>query len=149
MGNLTLKLDDDDDQATYLQDRFIADAEDLRTASYKAFTLFGATKESADAFIHQIFPKHVENLERQLVDGGGDYFGGSSSLSIADVAVYDAMVTFGTQLIAGIPDVENPCGPALTAWIERVESNEGIANYWKSDQFADIAMKFDKSILGY
>ena len=121
MGNLTLKLkDDDDDQAAYLQDTFIADAYNLRMASYKAFLFFGARKESADAFIKEVFRKHVENLERQLVDGGGDYFGGSSTLSVTDVAVYDAMVTFGTQLIAGIPDVENPCGPALKAWIERV-----------------------------
>ena len=70
---------------------------------------FCAKKESTDAFIKDVFPKHVENLERVLVDGGGHYFSGSSRLSVADVAVYDAMVFSGTKLIAGIPDVENPC----------------------------------------
>jgi len=52
-------------------------------------------------------------------------------------------------LIDGIDGVENPCGPALKAWIERVESNEGIATYLASDQFQNLAMKPSKAALGY
>mmetsp|Transcript_18178 Transcript_18178/g.37817 ORF Transcript_18178/g.37817 Transcript_18178/m.37817 type:complete len:242 (-) Transcript_18178:395-1120(-) len=153
MGGLKLTLadddDDDDDQALYLQDKLIADAEDLRSASYKAFAIFGASREATDKFVKNEFPRHVDNLERQLVALGGDYFGGSSTLSIADVTLYDAIVFFGTRLIDGVEGLENPCGPALKAWIERVESNENIANYLKSDQFKALVFVPDKSTIGY
>lgn len=147
MGGLELTLDDADD-AAYLQDKLIADADDLRTASYRAFKMFGASDGAVQKFVKEVLPKHVDNLERQFVAAGGDYFGGSSTLSIADVALYDAIVFFGTRLIDGAEGVDNPCGPALTKWIERVESNEKIAAYLASEQFKAVAMVFDKSALG-
>eukprot|EP00536_Pseudo-nitzschia_multiseries_P004942 jgi/Psemu1/302991/fgenesh1_kg.88_\ len=148
MGGLTLTLDDED-QAAYLQDKLIADADDLRSASYRAFKMFGASNEASENFAKVIFPKHIDNLERQLVALGGDYFGGSSKLSVADIALYDAIVFFGTRLIDGAEGIENPCGPALTAWIKRVESNEGIANYLEGDQFKAVAVVPDKTAIGF
>lgn len=148
LAGINLSLDDAD-QAEYQQDKLIADADDLRSASYKAFVMFGAKKEAAEKFIHEVFPKHVDNLERQLVAMGGDYFGGSSKLSTADVALYDAIVFFGNRLIEGIEGIESPCGPALQSWIKRVESNEGIAKYLESEQFKALAFVPDKTAIGY
>merc|ERR1712008_651833 len=110
-----------------------------RTQSYKSFVIFGAVKEAAEKYAKQVLPKHVDNLERQLVEAGGDYWGGSSTISLADVAIYDAVVAFGLNLIKGADGVENPCGPALTKWIERVESNERIKAYHEGEQFKKIA----------
>lgn len=148
MAGITMKLDDAD-QAEYLQDKLIADADDLRSAAYKGFVVFGAKQEAADKYVREVFPKHIDNLERHLVALGGDYFGGSSQLSTADVALYDAIVFFGTRLIEGIDGVENPCGPALKAWIKRVESNEGIAKYLASERFQNLAFKPSKAALGH
>jgi len=150
MGNLkmTLKDDPDGDQALYLTDKAIADAEDLRAASYKGWVIFGASQEAADKFAMGVFPKHVKNLERQLVEAGGDFFCGSSTLSLADVALYDAIVWYGKKLISGAEGIEDPCGPAMNAWIERVESSEGIKAYLESDQFKNLAMKPSKSVIG-
>lgn len=151
MGDLkmTLPEDEDGDQAAYLTDRAISDADDLRSAGYKGFVNFGASKEAAEKYATQVLPKHIDNLERQFVAAGGDYWGGSSTLSVADVTVYEAVVFFGLRLIDGAKGVENPCGPALQAWIDRVESNDRIKAYLESDQFQNIPMKFTKTALGY
>ncbi len=151
LGNLkmTLESDEDGDNVAYLTDRAIADADDLRTASYTSFVFFKASQEKSDNFAKVVFPKHVKSLENQFVSAGGDYWGGSSTISLADVTLYDAIVFFGLRIIDGIEGIENPCGPALTAWIERIESNKGIKAYLESDRFKNIAMKPDKSALGY
>jgi len=154
MGDLTMTLRQDDDpdgdQASYLTDRAIADAEDLRTASYRAFVIFGSSQDKADAYAKEVFPKHVKNLEKQLVDAKGDFFGGSSTLSLADATLYDAIVFFGRNIISGIEGVEDPTqSPAIKAWIERVESNPRIKAYLESDQFKNIQMKFNKAVLGH
>jgi len=151
MGDLkmTLQTDEDGEQAAYLTDRAISDADDLRTAGYKSFVTFGASKEAGVKYATQVLPKHIDNLERQFVAAGGDYWGGSSTLSVADVTVYEAVAFFGLRLIDGAKGVENPCGPALKAWIERVESNDRIKAYLESDQFKNIPMKFTKEALGY
>jgi len=146
---MTLKNDEDGDQEAYLTDRAIADADDLRSQAYKAFVIWGASQESADKFAKEILPKHIENLERQLVNAGGDFWGGSSTMSIADATLYDAIVFFGVRLIDGAKDIANPCGPALKAWISRVESNERIKAYLESDKFKNLSFKASKSALGY
>ncbi len=146
---MTLQDDEDGDQEAYLTDRAIADADDLRTQAYKGYVIFGASQEKADTYAKEVLPKHIKNLENQFVSAGGDYWGGSSTISLADVTLYDAIVFFGVNLIDGIEAIENPCGPALKAWIERVGSNERIKAYLESDQFKSIYMKPNKSALGY
>jgi len=145
---MTLQDDEDGDQEAYLTDRAIADADDLRTQGYKGFVVFGASQENADQYAKEILPKHIKNLENQFVSAGGDYWGGSSTISLADVTLYDAIVFFGKNLIDGAEGIENPIGPDLKAWIERVGSNERIKAYLESDEFKDI-FKPDKSALGY
>lgn len=151
MGDLKMTLADDadGDKAEYLTDRAIADADDLRSASYKAFVIFGASKDKANSFAKEILPKHVKNMENQFVSAGGDYWGGSSTISLADVAVYDAIVFFGHRLIDGAEGIESPIGPALKAWIERVESNDRIKAYLAGGQFQALYMKAGKEALGY
>ena len=150
MGDLTMTLAKDDaDLVAYLTDRAIADADDLRTAAYRGIPMFGNTVEARDKYVNGVFPKHVAAFENQFVTAGGDYWGGSSTLSLADVTVYEAIVFFGTRLFAGVEGIENPCGPALKAWIERVESNERIKAYLEGEQFKNVAMKFDKTVMGY
>jgi len=146
---MTLENDSNGDQEAYLTDRAIADAEDLRSQAYKGYVMFGASQEAADKYAKKILPKHIDNLERQLVNAGGDYWGGSSTLSLADAAMYDAIVFFGVRLIDGAEGIENPCGPALKSWIARVESNERIKAYLESDKFKNLSFKPDKSALGY
>ena len=146
---MTLENDPDGDQEAYLTDRAIADADDLRSQAYKGFVLFGAKQETADKYAKVVLPKHIDNLERQFVNAGGDYWGGSSTLSLADTTLYDAIKFFGLKLIDGAEEIENPCGPALKAWIQRVESNERIKAYLESDQFKELSFKASKSALGY
>lgn len=139
MGNL-LPADND---GLYLTDKLIEDAESLRMESYKCFIPWGATQESADAFIATVLPLHFGNLERQLKLLGGGYFIGDS-LTLADVACYDAVVNFGSNREPTALDAF----PDLKAWKERVESNnEGIKKYLASDAYAGL-MNFGPETLG-
>lgn len=151
MGDLKMTLTDDSDgdREAYLTDRAIADADDLRKAGYGGFVWLGATKEVADKYAKVVLPKHVKNLENQLVSAGGDYFGGSSTLSIADVTLYEAIVFFGLNIIAGAEGIEDPCGPAMKAWIDRVGSDPRIKAYLEGDQYKKILGRFNKSSIGY
>lgn len=136
-GGLMPSSDDD----LYMVDKLLADAEDLRQEAYKSFPMFGASKESMEKFKADAFPKHASNLERQL--GGNDFFIGSE-LTVADVAVYDAIVNFGT---ARMKEDALEKLPALKKWVKRVEENEGIAAYLASDQWKNVEFKFDQSTL--
>lgn len=153
MGDLhmTIANDADGDKAAYFLDRAIADAEDLRTSSYGAMNMFGATKEKTDNFVHHKLPETIACLEKQLVAEGGDYFGGSSTISLADIALYDAVVSFGCNLVKGAEGLKDPCAgaAAMSAWTKRVGSNERLVAYFESDQYKTIGMKFDKSVIGY
>lgn len=148
MGGLAMKPTDESVDAEYLTDKLLADAEDIRKESYKAWKMMGASAAASEKFAKTVLGKHIKNLEAQLVALGGDYFGGSSVLSIADVCLYDAIVFFGTKMIEDVEGIEDPCGEALKAWIERVESNEGIKKYLASEQFAAIQMKPSKAMIG-
>jgi glutathione S-transferase len=150
MGDLTMTLAKDDaDLVAYLTDRAIADADDLRTAAYRGIPMFGNTLEARDKYVAVIFPKHITAFEKQLVTAGGDYFGGSSTMSLADVTIYDAIAFYGTKLLVGAEGIENPCGPVLKAWMDRVESNDRIKAYLEGAQYQKIAMKPHKSAMGY
>ena len=131
-----------DESSLYLVDKFLADAGDLRSEAYKSFVPFGATQEAADRFIESVLPLHLGNLERQLKDSTGDFFIGDS-LTIADIACYDAVVNFGSNRVIGALDKFD----TLKAWVDRVESNEGVKKYLASESFAGI-MKFGPATLG-
>ena len=126
----------------YMVDKLIADAEDLRSEAYKSFVPWGATREMADAFINEVLPLHLGNLERQLKNSTGDYFVGNS-LTIADISVYDVCTNFGANRVPGALNEF----PALKAWVDKVESNEGIKKYLASDSYAGL-MKFGPETLG-
>eukprot|EP00579_Thalassiosira_antarctica_P001058 CAMPEP_0201874906 /NCGR_PEP_ID=MMETSP0902-20130614/7024_1 /ASSEMBLY_ACC=CAM_ASM_000551 /TAXON_ID=420261 /ORGANISM="Thalassiosira antarctica, Strain CCMP982" /LENGTH=220 /DNA_ID=CAMNT_0048401851 /DNA_START=52 /DNA_END=714 /DNA_ORIENTATION=+ len=139
MGNLTPK----DDDGLYVTDKLIEDAESLRMESYKCFITWGAPQANADAFIETILPLHLGNLERQLKESSGGYFLGDS-LTLADVACYDAVVNFGSNRVPLALDAF----PELKAWRGRVESgNEGIKKYLASDAYSGL-MKFGPDSLG-
>lgn len=131
-----------DEAELYMTDKLLADAEDLRGAAYKSFVPWGASKEDAEAFINKILPLHLGNLERQLKDSTGDYFIGNS-LTVADIACYDAVTNFGSNRVIGALDEFE----TLKTWVSRVESNEGIKNYLASKSFAGL-MKFGPETLG-
>jgi len=138
MGNLLPKNDD----GLYRTDKLIEDSEDLRGESYKAFVTWGATQEKADAFIESVLPLHLGNLERQLKESSGGYFVGDT-LTLADVACYDAVVNFGSNRVPTALDAF----PDLKGWKLKVESNEGIKKYLVSDSYAGV-MKFGPETLG-
>lgn len=139
MGNLMPSSDED----LYLVDKLIADAEDLRDAAYKSFVNWGASQDDVKKFMEDNFPKHVGNLDRQL--GSKEYFVGDS-LSIADIAVYDVIVNFGTNRFSEeMTPLES--FPKIQEFVKRVESNDGIASYLNSDKYANV-YKFGKETLG-
>jgi glutathione S-transferase len=131
-----------DEEGLYTTDKLLADAEDLRGESYKAFVPWGATPEMVDAFINKVLPLHLGNLERQLKISTGDYFIGNS-LTIADIACYDAVVNFGSNRV---PDALDKFA-TLKAWVDKVESDEGIKKYLASESFAGV-WKFGPDTLG-
>ena len=133
-----------DEEEVYIADKIIADAEDLRTEAYKSFVVWGAPQEAADAFISKVFPSHAGNLERQLKEAGTDFFIGNT-LTVADIAAYDAVVNFGTNRIPG--DALEKF-QMLQKWVERVEATPGIAKYLSSSEYAGLA-KFSAETLGY
>eukprot|EP00984_Skeletonema_dohrnii_P020061 scaffold9695_cov74-Skeletonema_dohrnii-CCMP3373.AAC.4 len=131
-----------DEGELYMTDKLLADAEDLRGEGYKSFAPWGATEEAVEAFINKVLPLHFGNLERQLKESTGDYFIGDS-LTIADIACYDAIVNFGSnRAIGSLAEFET-----LKAWVDKVESNEGIKNYLASESFAGL-WKFGPDTLG-
>ncbi len=79
-----------DDYDLYMTDKLIDDAEDLRQQSYKCMVNWGAPQELADAYIAEVLPKHLGNLERQLKASEGTFFLGDK-MTIADIAVYDVV----------------------------------------------------------
>jgi glutathione S-transferase len=140
---LTLKNDPDGDQAAYIINKAIADADGLRNRFYASVLVFGNSKEDAKNYVFNDFPKHAKNFESQLEKSGGPFWGGSSTLSLADVTIYDAICFYGTYVIEGAEGVVDPCGPALKEWIARVESNPRIKAYMEGDQYKNIAMKIN------
>eukprot|EP00586_Coscinodiscus_wailesii_P004898 CAMPEP_0172487352 /NCGR_PEP_ID=MMETSP1066-20121228/16401_1 /TAXON_ID=671091 /ORGANISM="Coscinodiscus wailesii, Strain CCMP2513" /LENGTH=220 /DNA_ID=CAMNT_0013253909 /DNA_START=65 /DNA_END=727 /DNA_ORIENTATION=- len=132
------------DRDLYLVDKLIADADDFRTAAYKTFVTWGATREDADKFVEEVMPLHFGNLERQLKEGGGSFFVGNV-LTVADITVYDAVTSFGSGRVPGGAALKN--FDALREWTKRVEANPGIAKYLAGEQYAKI-MKFGPGTLG-
>ncbi len=131
-----------DEAELYMTDKLLADAEDLRGEAYKSFVPWGASKEAAEAFINKILPLHLVNFERQLKESTGDYFIGDS-LTIADIACYDAVTNFGSNRVVNALDEFE----TLKAWVDKVESNEGIKRYLASGSF-DRLGKFGPETLG-
>jgi len=152
MAKLTMTLpnDVDGDKAAYLTDRAIADADDIRSAMYKGAVMFGASQDKADKYAKEIFPKMVRCAEEQMKSfaGDGPYWGGSTTLSVADVTLYEAFTFYGTNLLKGAEGIENPVKGKMADWIQAVESHENIKAYLEGEQFAKLGMKFDKSMLG-
>mmetsp|Transcript_11083 Transcript_11083/g.13997 ORF Transcript_11083/g.13997 Transcript_11083/m.13997 type:complete len:221 (+) Transcript_11083:149-811(+) len=138
MGNLMPSSDD----AMYLLDKLLADAEDLRAESYKCFRAWGASEESYTAYINEVLPLHLGNFERILVNGSGDFFVEKDKLTVADIAVYDAVVNFGANRA---PEGCLDNFVELKKWVDRVESNAGIAAYLSSDKFDKIS-KFNRTM---
>jgi len=152
-GDLKMTGVDDPEDVAYLTDRAIADADDLRSAAYKGMVMFGASKEDADKYAVTVFPKHVKAIEAQLESFGPDalYWGGSSTLSLADVTLYEAIEFFGRKIFEGIDDLEgltDPVGPAMKAWLERVGNDASLKAYLESEQFTNLAFKFTKAVIG-
>ena len=138
MGNLLPTYND----GLYTTDKLIEDGEDLRAASYKCFISWGASQESANEFIATVLPLHLGNIERQLKESSGEYFIGNT-LSLADIAIYDAVVNFGSNREPTALD----SFATLKSWKAKVESNEGIKKYLASDAYANL-MKFGPESLG-
>ena len=132
------------EEELYTTDKLIADAEDLRTEAYKSFVTWGAPQSVADDFVNKVIPLHFGNLERQLKEGGGDYFCGNK-LTIADITIFDAVTNFTSDRA---PEDVLEGFDVLKAWKERVGKHEGIANFFASEQYTGL-YKFDKSTLGY
>mmetsp|Transcript_8848 Transcript_8848/g.12591 ORF Transcript_8848/g.12591 Transcript_8848/m.12591 type:complete len:230 (-) Transcript_8848:76-765(-) len=131
----------------YMTDKLLADAEDLRSNAYKAFVPWGASEESANKFAEKEMPNHLINLERQFNEYAPDspYFLHSSSVTLADVVVYDAVTSFASNLVH--EDILEQHAPNLKKWVKQVEKDPGIASYLSSEAYNEI-MKFSPQLLG-
>ena len=127
LGNLMPTGDDD----LYLSDKLIADASDLNSAAMKGIKMFGATPEAEKKFVNEDLPKHVGNIERQL--GDNEWFVGGK-LSVADIAVYDALTSKCRSLV---PDCLGAF-PKLDAFVKRVEALPNIAKYRSEERFTKL-----------
>ena len=139
-GNLLPSCDDD----LYKTDKLMADCEDFRSLSYKSFMIWGAPKEVYEKFIYERMPVHFENFQRQLLqnsNGDGGYFVVKDRLTLADVAVYDAIVNYGVNRA---PSDCLDKFPQLAQWVKLVETHPRISSYLKSEQFAKIEIKFSR-----
>lgn len=146
MKNGSLMPKAEDEYAQYQVDKLIADAEDVRTASYKCFRSWGASEESYQQYVTTVLPLHLGNFQRMLIDNGGVYFVGKeddNQLTVADIAVYDAVVNYGANRA---PEGCLDTFAVLKSWVERVEGNEGIKAYLASEQFAKIETKFNRDM---
>ena len=127
MGGLMPTGDDD----LYLTDKLIADAADLASAAMKGVKMMGATPEKEKNFIDVDLPKHVGNIERQL--GDKEWFVGGK-LSVADIAVYDALTSKCRALVPNSLEAF----PKLDALVKRVEALPAIAKYRSEERFTKL-----------
>lgn len=140
MGNLMPNCEED----LYKTDKLIEDSEDFRKLSYKAFIIWGATKEDYWQFVNEQIPQHFGNLERQLLEttGGEDgYFVIKDRLTIADVAIYDAVVNFGYNRA---PSHCLDKFPHLSKWVKLFETHPKIASYLSSEQYAKVGFRMQQ-----
>lgn len=126
-----------------LTDKLLADADDLRDASYKCFVTWGAPQELADEFIATVLPLHLGNIERQLIEGGKDFFVGDE-MSIADLSLYDAVTSYGS---GRVPGDALEAFPQLKEFVDRVASNPKIKAYLAGPIYSAL-MKFGPETLG-
>jgi len=142
-GNLLGNTNDDEE--SYMVDKILCDAEDLRTEAYKTFANWGANKHVIQKYIYKVFPQHLQNLERQLLlNESSPYFVGDE-LTVADISVYDVVVNFGTDRL-GSREILLQL-PALKWLVDTVEAEEGIAKYMASEQFKKIPKFGPESLL--
>ena len=138
IGNLLPSCDDD----MYKTYKLMADCEDFRSLSYQS--MWGAPKEAYERFVYEQMPVHFENFQRQLLEnsnGDGGYIVVKDRLTLADVAVYDAVVNYGANRA---PSDCLDKFPQLAQWVRLVETHPRISHYLKSEQFAKIEMKFSR-----
>eukprot|EP00592_Proboscia_alata_P006269 CAMPEP_0194357792 /NCGR_PEP_ID=MMETSP0174-20130528/5232_1 /TAXON_ID=216777 /ORGANISM="Proboscia alata, Strain PI-D3" /LENGTH=232 /DNA_ID=CAMNT_0039127963 /DNA_START=111 /DNA_END=809 /DNA_ORIENTATION=+ len=143
MGKLYPDTEEGSEYELYLVDKIMADADDLRSVAYGTFVNWGASQESADAFIDTTLELHMGNLERQLE---GEYFVGSK-MSVVDISVYDAVMSFGIGRVPQGHATILPKYPKLQALTKRVESHEKIQTYLASEANLSI-YKFGPETLG-
>eukprot|EP00555_Chaetoceros_dichaeta_P012951 CAMPEP_0198264132 /NCGR_PEP_ID=MMETSP1447-20131203/14904_1 /TAXON_ID=420782 /ORGANISM="Chaetoceros dichaeta, Strain CCMP1751" /LENGTH=220 /DNA_ID=CAMNT_0043952983 /DNA_START=26 /DNA_END=688 /DNA_ORIENTATION=- len=127
----------------YLTDKLLADADSLRDESYKCFVTWGAEQELADNFIAKVLPLHLGNIERQLIEGGKEFFVGDE-MSIADLSLYDAVTSFGS---GRVPGDALEAFPQLKEFVHRVASNPKIAAYLAGPIYSAL-LKFGPESLG-
>lgn len=149
MGDMktTIENDPDGDQGAYIIEKAIADADDLRNKYYAGNINFGNSQEDAKKYVFENFPKYVKNFESQLEKSGGPFWGGSSTLSLADVTIYDAVCFYGVYALVCGEGVVDPCGPTLKEWIARVESSPRIKAYLEGEQYKNLPMKSDNLVV--
>lgn len=113
---------------TYEEDMLIATVEDLRSANYKAMSMFGATDKAIKSYIDVVLPKHLRNLERLLLSTEGLYLLGNDAC-VADLTLYDALHVAERQ----VPGVLSKY-PRVKLFFDTVEGRPGVKKWVASDQ---------------
>merc|ERR1719356_14566 len=103
-----------------------SDAYEARSASYKAWGVFGASEEDQKNYRVNILPNHLSNFQRQL--GENEFFVGNK-LSVADITVYDFCRNYANIQVPGSIEPFDK----LNAWFTRMQAYEKIKTHEDSD----------------
>ena len=120
-----------DDKEIYMVDKLIADADDLRSPTYGALLMFGATPEATKKYHDETMPKHLANFERML--GDNEWFVGGK-ISVADITVFDVMQVMCTALFPKALDNF----PKLKAHQAKMLALPNIAAYMETEAYKGL-----------
>ena len=116
------------DHHLYHMDKIIADADDLRAASYKV--IFGGDNAAKVALRDGVLPNHLGNLQRQL--GDSEWFAGDK-LSVADVTAFDVCMSSVGLVPTALDKLDK-----LRAFCDRVAANPKLTAYRESEEFKGL-----------
>jgi glutathione S-transferase len=91
-----------------------------------------AKKKAREALAAGAIPRHLEQLQERLTNGGGEYFV-DKRLTVADLKVIGLVRWLRSGALDHIPkDLVDRVAPALVKHYDRVASNPKIAAYYAS-----------------
>ncbi|MGH8539328.1 MAG: glutathione S-transferase C-terminal domain-containing protein, partial [Stenotrophobium sp.] len=120
-----------DDWQAALCDEIMDASEDIGSRIGGTMQMSDAEKKKArEALATGAIPRHLEQLQLRLKNGGGEYFV-DHRLSMADLKVFGLVRWLRSGALDHIPkDLVDRVAPALVEHGERVASNPRIAEYY-------------------
>jgi glutathione S-transferase len=120
-----------DDWQAALCDEVMDASEDIGSRIGGTMQMADDTKKKArEALVAGAIPRHLEQLQTRLKNGGGEYFV-DKRLTVADLKVFGLVRWLRSGALDHIPkDLVDRVAPALVQHNERVASHPKIAAYY-------------------